>query len=498
MTDAYHTLHKRFARMSAISGAMAILGWDQATMMPPGGVSSRAEQLATLSLLRHEIMTRSDMADMLAGAAESGNNLSDWQAANLREMKRQWVHACAMPGDLVEALSKASSKTEMVWRQARADSDFSLLAPDLQTLVSLTRQSGEARAEALGVTPYEALIDQFDPGTRVSDIDQLFSELQGFLPDLMRQVVEQQAKQVRPKLPEGPFPVAKQEELGRRIIERLGFDFNHGRLDVSHHPFSGGTPDDSRITTRYDETDFTSSLMALIHEAGHSLYGRGLPPEWINQPVGDARGMTLHESQSLIYEMQAARSDAFISWLVPQLKATFDGCGSPWDFDNILKLYRRVEPGFIRVDADEVTYPFHIMLRYGLERQLIAGDLQVRDLPGAWREGMRKHLGLTPPDDAQGCLQDIHWPSGAFGYFPSYTLGALAAAQIFFTAKNDEPGIEDDLAQGEFLHLNGWLRERIHSKASLYSTPELIKRATGRPLGTAAFKAHLQQRYLAG
>ena len=496
MSTAYQTLHDRFARMSAISGAAAILGWDQATMMPRGGAASRAQQLATLSLLQHEIMIQPDMEALLSSAHAETRDGDAWRSANVREMRRRWVHACAMPGDLVEALSKASSKTEMTWRQARADNDFAALAPELQNLVDLTRQSGQVRGEALRIDAYEALIDQFDPGSRTADIDRLFGELEEFLPDLLRQVMAHQAKRPRAELPNGPFPVAVQEKLGRFIIERMGFDFSHGRLDVSQHPFSGGTPEDSRITTRYDEADFTSSLMALIHETGHSLYSRGLPAEWIDQPVGDARGMTLHESQSLLYEMQAARSDAFIAWLVPHLRQAFKAHGSVWQFENIQRFYRKVEPGYIRVDADEVTYPFHIMLRYGLERRLIAGDLRVKELPGAWQEGMQTYLGITPPDDAFGCLQDIHWPSGAFGYFPSYTLGALAAAQIFTTAIASEAVIADDLARGDFNRLNAWLRTHIHRQASLYSTPELIKRATGKPLGTAAFKAHLERRYL--
>jgi carboxypeptidase Taq len=496
MNTAYQTLHDRFARMSAISGAAAILSWDRATMMPAGGAKTRAQQLATLCVLQHEIITQPDMEELLNSAREATGCLDDWQSANVREMQCQWVHACAMPRDLVEALSQAASKTEMIWRQARADNDFASLAPKLQDLVDLTRQSGQVRGEALGISPYEALIDQFDPGSRVDDIDQLFAELEGFLPELLGQVLEHQATKPAVQVPKGPFPIANQEKLGRFIIERMGFDFEHGRLDVSHHPFSGGTPEDSRITTRYDEADFTSSLMALVHETGHSLYERGLPAQWVDQPVGAARGMTLHESQSLLYEMQAARSDAFIAWLVPHLVEAFNGHGAEWQFENIRGVYRKVEPGFIRVDADEVTYPFHIMLRYGLERQFIAGDLLVKDLPGAWREGMQRYLGLTPPDDVLGCLQDIHWPSGAFGYFPSYTLGALAAAQIFAVASASQPAIADDLAKGEFNRLNGWLGKHIHSQASLYSTPELITRATGAPLGATAFKGHLERRYL--
>lgn len=496
MNQAYHTLEQRFARMSDISGAQAALLWDQATMMPPGGAGARSRQLATLSVLHHEIMTAPDMPRLIEQASAGVAELDAWQTANLREIEQLWVHAGAMPVELVENLSKASSAAEMTWRRARAENDFASLAPELQTLIDLVRESAKVRGQALGVEPYDALIDRFDPGTRMADIDRLFAELDGFLRNRLSEIITARAADDQPRLPAGPFPVATQEKLARKVITRLGFDFNHGRLDVSHHPFSGGVPQDSRITTRYDEADFTSSLMAVIHEAGHSQYERNLPAEWIDQPVGRARGMTVHESQSLLYEMQAARSDQFISWLVSQLREAFACNGPEWQVANIKSLYRHAERGFIRVDADEVTYPLHIMLRYSLERRLIDGSLKAKELPEAWSQGMKHYLDITPPDDAVGCMQDIHWPSGAFGYFPSYTLGALAAAQIFAAATQSNSEILDGLANGDFTALNAWLKASIHSQASLRTTPELIEHATGAPLATTAFQKHLESRYL--
>jgi carboxypeptidase Taq len=280
-------------------------------------------------------------------------------------------------------------------------------------------------------------------------------------------------------------------------MEALGFDFNHGRLDISLHPFCGGTPDDVRITTRYDETDFTSSLMGVLHETGHALYERGLPKPWRGQPVGEALGMSIHESQSLLVEMQVCRSQQFLEYAAPLMKAAFHGDGAAWDVDNLHRLYTRIEPGFIRVDADEVTYPAHVIVRYKLERALIEGDMEIADLPGAWNEGMEKMLGLTPPSDREGCLQDLHWFDGAWGYFPTYTLGAMTAAQLFEAAKKAVPEIQPGIAEGDFKPLFRWLKSNVHGQGSRLTAKELLIEATGKPLDPAVFKSHLKARYLA-
>jgi carboxypeptidase Taq len=496
MTEAYTRLERHFARMSALGGAAAVLDWDQATMMPSGGAEARAEQLSTLAVLRHEIMTSPEVRDLLAKAEEADGSLDDWQTANLREMRHSWLHASAVQSDLVENLSKTQSRSEMIWREARAANDFAALAPILKELISLTRQSGQAMAEALGLSVYDALIDQFDPGGRQALIDPLFDRLSSILPGLLEEIMTRQTAAGPAIQPTGPFLQDRQRDLAHRVMQLLGFDFNHGRLDTSHHPFSGGVPQDSRITTRYDEADFTSGLMAVIHETGHSQYERGLPHDWINQPVGRARGMTMHESQSLLYEMQAARSPEFIGFLAPLIRETLGLSGDAGSAANLQLIYHRIKPGLIRVDADEVTYPLHISLRYSLEKALLSGDLAVADIPGAWSDEMVRLLGLTPPDDADGCMQDVHWPMGAFGYFPSYTLGALAAAQIFAAARKSDDTILPAIGKGDFAPLNHWLRRNIHGAASRYSTAETIERATGEPLSTAAFETHLRARYL--
>jgi len=495
-TTAYDALKSRFQRLSALGGAQAMLSWDRSTMMPEGGSTARAEQQATLSLIAHEIMTAPEVADLLASANESAEALAKWDRANLSEMARVHAHATATPTDLVSKLSHQRSSTEMVWRKARAANDFAMLAPELEKLLGLVREQAAAKADVLGLSHYDALLDSYDPDRRSADIDVLFAELESFLPSLLQEVMEKQAASPKALSVTGPFPVALQEKLGREVMTTLGFDFNHGRLDVSLHPFTGGIPDDSRITTRYDESDFIESLMAVIHETGHSLYERGLPAEWRNQPVGRSRGMTIHESQSLLMEMQAGRSEEFIRYLAPRLKSIFGGEGEAWSADNLLRHYRKVGPSLIRVSADEVTYPLHVILRYSLERAMIAGDLLPVDLPAAWNEGMKELLGITPPDDASGCMQDIHWPSGSFGYFPTYTLGALTAAQLFQAAGEARKDLGNRLEKGDFSGLVSWVRENVHGAGSSLTPDEIILSATGAPLGTAAFKRHIEARYL--
>jgi carboxypeptidase Taq len=280
------------------------------------------------------------------------------------------------------------------------------------------------------------------------------------------------------------------------LMRQVGFDFDRGRLDVSLHPFCGGTPDDIRITTRYDENDFAASLMGVLHETGHALYEAGLPERWRHQPVGRARGMAVHESQSLLLEMQACRSRAFLGHIAPLIRETFGRDGPSWSADNLYRHYARVSPGFIRVSADEVCYPSHVILRHRLERALVTGDLEVADLPGAWSEGMRELLGLEPPDHRHGCLQDVHWFDGVFGYFPAYTLGAVMAAQLYRSAVASHPEIPVGIARGDFAHLVMFLRSHIHSRAALLEPADLVTSATGGPLILDSYLAHLQERYI--
>lgn len=494
---AYAALEQRFRRVSGIAGALAVLDWDRAAIMPTGGAAARAEQVAELSLLRHETLTADGVDDLLAAAEAPAASaaLDPWQAANLREMRRTVRHAGALDGKLVQALSRAASAAEMAWRHARAEDDFASLQPHLDGLLRLTREAAAAKAAAFGVTPYDALLDEFEPGGRSATIDAIFADLAAFLPNFLDRVLARQAAQPAPLPLPGPFPQAAQRQLGLTMMTAMGFDFEHGRLDISLHPFTGGVPDDVRITTRYEESDFTRALMAVLHETGHALYELGLPAAWRQQPVGQARGMALHEGQSLLMEMQVCRSPAFLRFAAPLMREAFGGHGPAWQAENVQRLYHRVSRGLIRVDADEVTYPLHVILRYRLERALLADELQVADLPAAWRDGMQALVGIAPPTDRDGCLQDIHWPSGSFGYFPTYTLGALTAAQLYAAARTQNPDIEAAIAQGDFRLLLTWLRAKVHGRGSLLSTDALLTDVTGAPLGTTAFKTHLEQRY---
>lgn len=492
---AYSDLTAHFGRIAALSNAIGILQWDNDTMMPKGAAETRAESMALLHVMRHGLSTDGRIGDWLADA-ESDDGLGDWEKANLREIRRVWTVDTALPADLVEASSKAVSACEMRWRQARADSDFAGLLPYLAEVLNLQRQIGKAKGEKLGLSPYDALLNDYEPGGSAAKIDALFDDLAAFLPGFTQEAMAVQAR--RPALPplEGSFATDIQRALGLRLMAALGYDFERGRLDISTHPFCGGADNDVRITTRYDEADFTKALMGVLHETGHALYEQGRPQGYMNQPVGAARGMSIHESQSLLMEMQACRSRQFLAFAAPLMRESFGGNGPAWEPEAMWRRYTRVEPGFIRVDADEVTYPAHVILRYRLEKALIADEMPLAELPAAWNAGMKSLLGVTVPDDRVGCLQDIHWPSGGWGYFPTYTLGAMTAAQIFDAATRAEPGILPGIGKGDFSPLVGWLRAHIHGKGSLLSTDDLLTEATGRPLDASVFKAHLRRRYI--
>lgn len=493
---AYDSLEARFRRIALVGEAGAVLHWDYATQTPEGGAESRADQLAELQAISHTLLTSVETEDQIAAAQDSAASLDEWQAANLREMSRRVRRARALDEAFVTKFAKACSATEQAWRRARAESDFAVVGTLLAELTELVREKAVRIGEVLALDPYDALLDAYEPGSRAAKIDPVFDDLAQFLPPFLEEVLAHQAKEPAALAPKGPFPGATQRDLGVKFMEILGFDFSRGRIDVSHHPFCGGVPDDVRITTRYDEDDFTSALMGVLHETGHALYSQGLPADWRLQPVGDALGMSIHESQSLLMEMQVCRSRAFLAFAAPVMRETFGGKGSAWETDNLIRLYHKVERSFIRVDADEITYPLHIILRYRLERAILAGDLQIKDLPTAWNDTFKSLIGLDVPDDANGCLQDIHWFDGAFGYFPTYTLGAMTAAQLYQAAKSQDAAIPSGIEKGDFAPLLAWLRENVHSLGRRLPATDLLTETTGRPLEAAPFKNHLRARYL--
>jgi carboxypeptidase Taq len=492
MKRAYARLKTRFARIATLGEAQAMLGWDASAMMPPGGGAARGEQLATLAGLSHELLTAPEVAEDLAIAEAEG----PWEEANLALMQRAHARAVALPTSLVEAAARANSACEKVWRQAKAKADFAMVRPYLEEVVGLQRETAQALGTALGLSPYDALMEGYQRGVTAAEVEPVFAAYEAFLRELLPAVEERQARAPAAIPLAGPFPVAAQRRLCRSLSERIGLDYDHARLDESLHPFCGGTPTDIRITTFYSETEVAKALLGVLHETGHALYERGLPEAWARQPVGEAAGMAAHESQSLIVEMQACRSDTFLGFLGQELLGSFGGDPAQYAPANLARLWRHVSRGFIRVDADEVTYPAHIILRFRMERALIGGELRVAELPAAWNEGFSAVLGVVPPDDAQGCLQDIHWYDGAFGYFPSYTLGAMAAAQLMKAARAAIPALDEEMARGELLPLIAWLREKVHGQGSRHGFQDLLRHATGKPLDPGDFMQHLQERYL--
>jgi carboxypeptidase Taq len=486
---AYQRLTDAFGRIAAVNEAAAMLGWDAAAMMPPGGAPARGEQMAVLAGISHEMLTSPAIADDLAAAQAP----DDAAAANLALMTEAHRRATALPRDLVEARSRACSACETIWRDARKKSDFAMVRGTLTEVVNLTRQGAKILGETLKLSPYDALMSEHQRGIGAADVAPIFAAYEMFLQTALPAAEELQRRRGQEKLPAGPYPAAVQEALCRRLSQDAGLDFASARLDRSAHPFCGGTPTDIRITTRYDEDDFCSALMGVLHETGHALYEQNLPRQFARQPVGQAAGMGTHESQSLIVEMQAVRSDAYLSYLVPILSNAF---AKKITLAVLKSRLRHVERSFIRVEADEMTYPAHVILRFRLEQALIAGELAVADLPEAWNTGFQSLLGITPPDDRRGCLQDIHWYDGAIGYFPSYTLGAMAAAQLMAAARKAIPTLDDSLAQGDFSPLTAWLTEKIHRHGARLGFNELLSAATGAPLNPKPFEAHLTARYL--
>ncbi len=465
-------------------------------MMPAGGNDARSKALSELAVLCHETLTAPEMAEWIEQAEAHKAHLNGDQLVSLREIRRIWLQATVLPSEFVEAKSIAGSKCEYEWRTQRRKNDKDGFIKNLREVVLLSQKEAKMRAEATGLSPYDAMLDLYEPGMTTSKLDQIFGELRSWLPQLTQQIIEKQQNEKIEK-PEGPFDIKQQSELGKKLMGILGFDFNHGRLDVSIHPFCGGVPEDVRITTRYDEEDFTSSVMGVIHETGHARYEQGLPKKLAGLPSGQSRSMAIHESQSLFFEMQLARSPGFVKHLASLAKTFFNRSDdTAFEYSNMIGLYKRVQPGYIRVDADEVTYPAHVMLRYDIERALIEGLMNVEDIPEMWNEKMQAYLGLSTEENySDGFMQDIHWTSGSFGYFPSYTLGAMYAAQ-FMTAMCKTLDVQTCISTLNFAPVSAWLEENIWSKGSTLSTAELLTQATGEPLDPEFFRLHLIQRYL--
>ncbi|MDB5478460.1 MAG: peptidase [Alphaproteobacteria bacterium] len=493
MSDAYQQLKERQMVLHHLGNGARVLGWDMEVMMPPKAAAERGETMATLSALMHEKATEPAIAELISQAEEL--DLPEMDKRNLGMIRENYLLASHIPEKLVYALEEATDKTVTIWKDAKPKNDWQAVLPALQELFSLIREQAQIKAEILNRTIYDAQLYGSARGNSQAVIDPLFAMLKENLPPLVQEITEKQRgeggndKKIR-------LSVGAQKKIARRLVQKLGYRFTSGRLDVAAHPFSSSSREDGRITTRYSkETPFTS-LYGAMHETGHALYTKKLPLEWEGQPIGGESDMSLHESQSLIMEKQAGLSDGFIHYLhglVVQQDAEFSIRTSTEEMKRNL---RQIKPGFIRVDADEATYPLHVVLRYEMEKKLFSGEITVADIPQVWNDGFKELLGLEVKEHRLGCMQDIHWFWGLFGYFPTYTQGALYAAQLYAAMKRDMPDIEDDLGMGKFKRFNRWLNDNIHRHGQAFDAPELIARATGENPDARFFLQHLRKRYL--
>ena len=496
-TPAYDSLAQTFQRMYRLSHLRDIAGWDQAANMPPKGNEARAAALTEMATLLHRMRTEPRMRDDLQRAQQEP--LAPLQRANLREMRREWRLSNALPEALVQRSQMATARCEHAWREQRPANDWAGFLPNFREVLAAAREEAALLSAETGLRRYDAMMDRYEPGMTCAKVDRVFGEVRQWLPGLIRRVTDKQSREQASQAilqPIGPFPIAAQRDLCERAMRLLGFDFEAGRLDVSTHPFSGGVPEDVRLTTRFRGDEFLVSLMGTIHETGHGRYEQNLPRELLGQPVALARSMAIHESQSLSFEMQLGSHPGFAGLLAPLLRESL-GEQAAFEPANLHRLLTRVQPGLIRVDADEVTYPAHVILRYEIERPLIEGEIEAEDVPALWDQKMAELLGMdTRGNFKDGAMQDVHWPMALFGYFPCYSLGAMYAAQWFATMRRQQPALDTGIAAGQLAPVFDWLRENIWLQASRHETSELARLASGEPLNPLHFKSHLEARYL--
>ena len=492
MIEAYQALERLFARIYEVNQAIELAGWDEQTYMPIGAGAQRASMMGTLAGVAHELLVADANEALFAKAAEA--ELSEWQSRNFLLMQKRYRESRLIPTALVEQFDQARKISEQAWRASRDQRDWQTFLPHLEKVFVLAREIAEIKSEYSGSTPYDCALDEYSPGVNTQLVEQLFDPLEAFLKTFIPQI---SAKQAATPLLQQSVSKSTQAGLCEHVMRAIGFDFERGRLDTAMHPFCGGVGDDIRITTSYDENDFTCALMGVCHETGHALYELQLPKSWRSQPIGQSYGMALHESQSLLIEMQACRSEPFLRYLLRRLEQT-DAAFKTLTWPALLAHYRHVTPSFIRIHADEVTYPMHIILRFNIEKALFDNRLTIKELPNYWNDLMQQYLGISPNNNhRQGVMQDVHWASGAFGYFPAYTLGAIIAAQLYRHAQTVSPQLDTQLAQGDFSGLRHWLAEHVHQYGSRYSLAELLENATGKPLAVDDFIDHLKARYQA-
>ncbi|MCS6835950.1 MAG: carboxypeptidase M32 [Anaerolineae bacterium] len=491
----YQALLSRLSDVASLREAAAVLGYDQQTAMPPGGVQGRARQLALLSRLSHETFTAEETGRLLeAAAAEVGTEGDEDAPRMVRVAREDYAQATKLPTEYVAAFAQATSLGYQTWVRARQAKDFAMFAPTLKRLVELARQG----ADYLGYDehPYDALLGQYERGMTTRQVAAIFEAHRPALVELISAI------QAAPQVDDSPlrqhFPIEAQKRFATEVVQAMGFDFQRGAQAVAVHPFctSFGV-NDVRITTRFDENFLSPALFGMIHEAGHGMYEQGSAQELDGTLLAGGTSLGVHESQSRLWENMIGRSESFWRWAYPKLQAAFPDQLEDVSLDAFYQAINKVQPSFIRVEADEATYNLHIILRFELEQALLTGDLTVDDLPQAWNDKFSAYFGMTPPDDALGVLQDVHWSSGLMGYFPTYALGNLLAAQYLAQARRAMPSLMDDVAQGQFGGLLGWLRENIHRHGRKFTSAELTQRICGEGINPAPYVAYLQTKYCA-
>lgn len=494
----YQSLFNRSREIRLLTSIDYVLGWDQETYMPEGGSAFRGEQIEFLTGLIHKARTSKGFSaalgkliDLESGKPVEGD-LNPKQKAAVKAWWRDWKRDTALPAKFVKDFAKLTSESLLVWRKAKIDNNFPLFAPYLKRIVEMSRR----KADYLGWKdhPYDALVNLYEHDVTTKQIDTLFKALEKPIRGLLDKITA--AKQVDDSFLTGHFSVDKQIEVGNQILKSMGFDFKNGRVDISSHPFSSTFhPTDSRITTRIHPTSLLSHLLVILHEGGHSLYDMGLPLEEFGSPLGEPISLGMHECQSRFWETRIGQSKPFWKHYLPLLQETFPKKFEDVTVEQLYKGVNKVEPSFIRVDADEVTYPLHVILRFQMEKDLIEGTMNVNDVPRIWNDKMQTLLGVTPPDDRLGCLQDIHWAMGGFGYFPTYALGTLYASHLFLAFERDHPDWEKRIAKGDLLFIRQWLLEQVHQHGRRYSSLELLKKINGKELKADAFINYLDNKY---
>jgi carboxypeptidase Taq len=488
-------LQERLGKIYDVHAAVGVLGWDQQTYMPAGGAAARAQQKATLTAIAHEWLVADETGRLLEDLETelAGLDYDSYEASLLRVARRHYDRQTKLPSKLVADLARATGLAQPAWGKARAQADFASFAPHLSEILDLTRQ----KAEALGYQDriYDPLLDHFEPQLKTTQVEVLFSELRDGLVPLVRAIAGRQDAIDDSFLCE-EFDEEKQWAFGLEVIKRLGFDFAHGRQDRAVHPFTSSfSPSDVRLTTRVSADNLRMALFATIHEAGHGMYDQGFDRAFDRTPLSDATSMGMHESQSRLWENMVGRSRRFWTFWLPRLKDYFPRQLEGIGVEAFYRAVNRVQPTLIRVEADEVTYNLHIMLRFEIENLMVEGKVAVSDLPELWNTRMREYLGLEPPSDREGVLQDVHWSLGYIGYFPTYTLGNLLAAQFYNQAVSMVPAIPDQIEHGEFSALFAWMREKIHTPGAKYTPVEHVRRVTGGPLQTGPFLDYIRQKY---